>query len=343
MVRRIIGGMFGLATGRGTSYGFLPALAGDVRLLADARSGLYLLLRELRPPALWLPSYLCRALLEPAAALGIPHRFYELSADFGMRTDRWLREVQPGDVVLAIDFFGFPFSRPVLVAAGDAGAVTVRDASQALLSPADRDSDFVLYSPRKFVGVPDGGILRLNFPRGAFPVGLEPAPEQWFQLALRAAELRAEFDAGAATDWYPLFQAGEEAAPTGPFAMSGLAAELLRHAFDYEAIAARRRANYRQLSAALADVALLPELPPEVVPLGFPIRVPGRDELRAALFARQIFPPVHWRLDGVVPNDCQESHTLSRQLLTLPCDQRYDADDMADVIAAVRQSLAPRA
>ena len=43
------------------------------------------------------------------------------------------------------------------------GAWLLEDACQALLSDeVGRFSDFVLYSPRKFLGVPDGGVLVSN-------------------------------------------------------------------------------------------------------------------------------------------------------------------------------------
>jgi hypothetical protein len=38
---------------------------------------------------------------------------------------------------------------------------------------------------------------------------------------------------------------------------------------------------------------------------------------------------VHWRIDGVVPEEHHESYLLSRRILTLICDQRYTICDMA--------------
>ena len=37
---------------------------------------------------------------------------------------------------------------------------------------------------------------------------------------------------------------------------------------------------------------------------------------------------MHWRIEGIVPEDIKESHLLSRRILTLICDQRYTMCDM---------------
>src|SRR5690606_30501079 len=129
-------------------------------------------------------------------------------------------------------------------------------------------------------------------------------------------------------DWFSLFQENDRNGPIGAFAMSELSEMLLRRCFDYDAIAQRRRDNYAALQSSLAHLSLLGGLPPEVVPLGFPIRTSRRDELRQHLFDEQIYPPVHWRIKGVVPEAFVESHQLSDEIMTLPCDQRYGADDM---------------
>ena len=63
---------------------------------------------------------------------------------------------------------------------------------------------------------------------------------------------------------------------------------------------------------------------------GFPCRGAGReaDSILRFLYARQIYPPIHWRLGDSVPPEFAASHRLSASILTLIVDQRYDARDM---------------
>ncbi len=89
----------------------------------------------------------------------------------------------------------------------------------------------------------------------------------------------------------------------------------------------------------LEGVALFRDLPPEVVPLRFSIRVPERDSLRRRLSRPEIYAPVHCPLAGVVPEQCRDSHELSSRIMTLRCDQRYDASDLERVAAAIVTEL----
>ena len=308
----------------------------------NARSALYLLLRAIGPRTVWVPSYLCDTLLLPIKATGATCRFYGLSDRLQLESEQWLAEIRGGDVVIFIDYFGLVFDRGPMKAARARGAWVIEDATHALLSQGvGRDADAVLYSLRKLLGLPDGGILSTGRELRIPVEHMEPPPAEWWLGALRSSVLRACHDAGATTrEWFAAYQAAEAGAPLGPYSMSTLSETLLRHAFDYDAIATKRRDNYHFLAEGLSDLALLGDLPPGAVPVGFPVRIQrGRDELRHALFERDIFPPWHWPLADVVPDEFVASHALSRQVFTLICDQRYGEADMKRQVDAVRHAL----
>jgi hypothetical protein len=196
-------------------------------------------------------------------------------------------------------------------------------------------SDFVLFSLRKWIGVPDGGILRFPESLALGDISMETPTTTWWLKALQATVIRREFDDGLPTrEWFNLFKEAEDGAPTGPYAMSQLARAIFEYSVDYSIIAQRRIDNFRALLERLVNYAVFPEIRPDVVPLGFPVRVGNRDAVRQALFDHQIYPPVHWQIDGVIPPKYEDSHRLARQIMTLPCDQRYgpkDMERMADV------------
>jgi hypothetical protein len=89
----------------------------------------------------------------------------------------------------------------------------------------------------------------------------------------------------------------------------------------------------------LGEFAVFPQLPAKVVPLGFPIRLKNRDQVRQRLFEHQIYPPVHWPLEGIVPDEFRNSHQLAANIMTLPCDQRYDGHDMMRMATLVLEGL----
>lgn len=338
---QIIGGMFALEDASASGGCRPPFMVGDEVLLANARSGFALLLQLLSPGRVWMPSYFCGHTLQLLGGLGTDVAYYGMDRNLSLSSLQWLERVRPDDLVVLVDYFGFPCDVACKRGVKERGAWLLEDACQALLSADVGElADFVLFSPRKFLGVPDGGVLavRNGMPCDAIP--LENPPAAWWSKAFAASGLRREFDLhGGGRHWFELFSEAEAEGPCGAFAMSELSAMLLKQCIDYETIAARRRKNYGILAGELAGVALFPELPAGVVPLGFPVRLKGRDRVRQALFSLGIYPPVHWPIRGVVPEEFADSHLLSGEIMTVPCDQRYCEDDMRRVASALLKEI----
>jgi hypothetical protein len=338
---QLIGGMFGLQATPDSNAGMPPFVTNQTLYLANVRSGIWLLVQQLAPRQIWCPSYLCLAILNAVKDQATRVRYYEVDYDLTIPSLQWLDQVQPGDLVLLIDYFGSSCDSECAVRARERGAWVVEDASQALLSGhVGRYSDFVLFSPRKFVGVPDGGLLCLNGTIHFQDIQLETLPAAWWLKALLASVLRREFDShGGTRSWFELFQTTEPSSPIGRFAMSELSRTLLYNSFDYAQIAQKRIDNYRILADRLGSLALFPCLSDQTVPIGFPIRVRQRDKVRQALFAHEIYPPVHWVIQGAVPEEYSASHKLASEIMTLPCDQRYDQHDMNRMAQLVAEAV----
>ncbi len=155
----IVGGMFGLDVATFGADGPLPSfLSGESMFLANGTSAMALLIRHLRPRRVWLPSYLC-------VALAIAVREEEARRASTRWTTISLCNPRPGsmkfeprDAVVMVDYFGFLSGVEYADAVRARGASLIEDAAQALLSDgAGRQGDFAVFSPRKFLGVPDGG------------------------------------------------------------------------------------------------------------------------------------------------------------------------------------------
>jgi hypothetical protein len=332
----LIGGVFPLQVASSGSPD-PPFLAGGELLFVNARSAVAAVVELTAAERVWVPSYLCDSLYIAVSRPGVQVRFYPVGPGLRLVQSTWVDEVLHGDLVVVIAYFGFRTNESCVASLRERGARVLEDAAQALLTEGvGTGADFVVYSPRKFLGVPDGGILASKAPLDTLSLPLEPPPHDWWSIALSAVTLRREYDRiGGDRRWVDLFQQSETEAPIGPYAMSELSRNLLLNGFDYPEIARKRVENYRVLSERLAELAIFPELPDSAVPLGFPIRLPNRDRVRLRLFREEIYPPVHWRLEGIVPTEYHESHRLADEIMTLPCDQRYDSADMERLSAAV--------
>jgi hypothetical protein len=330
---KIIGGLLGLE---------VPCLSSGSRSVPfsecfrnyflSARCAIYTICQSLKPRTTWLPSYLCGALLEPFDRLNIPIRFYDDGPNFQNGSTNWIDEVKNGDLVLFIHYFGFPNRTFPAEAVKKQGGLIVEDASQGLfVKQLYSESECIIYSPRKFVGVPDGGVV-VHSDTSVLQAGsLEPAPAEWWKSALAATLMRREFDLqGGENVWFQLFREVEETFPVGPYCSSDLARMYIEGGTDYDFIERVRRENYKALLERLAEFALFCELDAETVPLGFPVRLSPavRDRVLDHLYKQNIFTPVHWRIGEIVPVEHVESHLLSQSILTLICDQRYTTSDM---------------
>lgn len=341
MSYKIIGGMFGLEITLEPHWkeSALPRFFSKQHVkLATARSAFRLLEAYHRPKSVWLPSYLCSAVRDAFCEARI--HFYPVGRNLQIGSTEWLNDLVPNDMVVFIDYFGFSLWRDWGAQVRERGAWIVEDACHAMVNGAwCEHSHYVVFSPRKFVGVPDGGIL-LSQGGSWLPEGKLPnPPSDWWIDSVTALVLRAEFDRNCGDRrWFELFRKCESAAPFEPARMSELSIGLLSRCINFEEISSRRRTNYLQLASCLPDLALFPELPAEVVPLGFPIQLADRDRVRHSLFEAQIYPAVHWPLKGVVPNEFAESHQLSQEIMTLPCDQRLRCDDIEIMSTHVRRA-----
>lgn len=328
-MNHIIGGMFGLKIEPDAHCTAPPFLANPHILLSTARSGIAFLVGYLVPNCVWMPSYLCNVILK--AVVGSEVRFYPVDTCLRIASREWMNTLREGDLVLFIDYFGFPTEEEIVQAAKQKQAWVIIDASQGLLSSTAQPlADFILYSPTKYIGVPDGGILVINNPAISIRDQQLPAPpHRWWLRSLRASVLRHEFDQyGGEREWFSIYRQVTREGPTSPCQMSRLSQLLLEHHFDYPSIARRRRDNYTKLLEQLGEYAVFGTLPQRVVPLGFPVRVRNRDHVRHHLFEHNIYPPVHWPVKGLVPDRFQDSHRLSDEIMTLVCDERCTPDDM---------------
>jgi len=353
---RVRGGVFGLVDASAPIVktpapgSFAAALAGRGACIATshARGGLELLVERLDPTTVWLPAYLCDALLTP--------RVRERARFFGVGERLELDEgrigalpIEKDDLFVAIAYFGRAPEVPALDVARSAGARIVLDASGALLTAGlERSADYLLASPRKFVGVPDGGLLVPVGDAPWFEGDVDLAPWPAAARAREAGAARAAFDArggdGEERDWYAAFVEAERAAPDEPRAVDAATPDRLRRV-DWAAVARRRRDNHAVLARAferandLRAQLLHPDLGADAVPLGAFCVFDGeeaRDAARAALYAASIYAPLHWSLDGVVPRSFEAEHDLAARSLTLVCDQRYDERDMIETVETMR-------
>jgi hypothetical protein len=304
--------------------------------LHNARSALNALWTADRPRAAWLPAYVCGDVVQ-AVPQGVSIRYFAVDDELQPDVNRLSSDLRAGDHVLAVDYFGRPPARAFqdLVAARR-DVRWVEDRAQALdCGPAW--GDWLLYSPRKLIGVPDGGILIPTKAVHPLPM-LQTEPLTDFGFIAPSLERFEDPEELQNAGWYERYVHAEATMSPGRFAMSRLSAAILKGA-NVNPHVERRQANYRTLHARLERWSFLKEGQPDFVPLGFPIAVPNAAQLGQRLSQQRIFAARHWKSLPSHPDEHENAHRLAHKLITLPCDYRYTSSDMDLVADAVIEAL----
>lgn len=300
---------------------------GDVALNCGRACLEYLI--ELRSvERIWLPDYLCSSVPALCARCGVEVSTYRVTADFLPAYDF---EVGLGEWLYLVDYFGQLDSEAVRTALEVSDGRLVVDESQGFFREPWVCAD-TLWTCRKWFGVADGAFLHTcdgarldhdlprceSFDKMGFVLGRFERPAGEFFAESKANNTRFVDEPMAA--------------------MSSLTENLLR-AIDYEAVAEARRSNWDMLDVALRGLNLLGGLVKPDVPFMYPLLVEDAGDIRARLAEEGIFIPSLW------PNVLEEcdlsdwAFKYSRDILPLPVDQRYGADDMVRVAEEVKHCI----
>ena len=126
----------------------------DGALLNSGRNALEYVLRSLpNVRMLWVPYYTCKVILEPLEKLNVEYSFYHI--DSRLELDRTI-DLQNGECLLYTNYFGIKDEYVRTLAKRYGSSLIVDNAQAWFAEPIEGVS--TIYSPRKYVGVPDGGI-----------------------------------------------------------------------------------------------------------------------------------------------------------------------------------------
>lgn len=293
----------------------------------SGRNALELILSTLADISrLWIPYYTCEVILEPLEKLEIPYSFYHINCNLELRDDINLKK---GEYLLLTNYFGIK-DHYVEKMASRYGKHLIVDNSQAFFcDPVDGIKTF--YSPRKFVGVPDGGIAII--------------PDNEIDMSVyeqdcsfdRCSHLLKRIDKGA-TEGYSDFKNNSQLLKNQPMSrMSRLTTALLR-SIDFELIKAHRLRNLKFLHENLGDKNQLKcadECLKSSCPMIYPLMTSRSAVLRQKLIGNKIFVATYWPNVKIWSGSESEECSLTERILALPLDQRYSPVSLKKIMASI--------
>jgi hypothetical protein len=317
---RDIGGYFNLElTDQG---GFLH---DDGILLNSCRSALELILISLKEKIrrLWIPFFTCDSVIHPIKRQKIKIEFYSIDE----RLEISNIDFRDGDYILYTNYFGVKdfYINQLVEKYGDR---LIIDNAQSFFSKQILGICTV-YSPRKFVGVPDGGIAYLNE-----NVNIDFPQDESFD---RCRHLLRRYDQRASLG-YADFKSNDAYLETaGIRKMSKLTFSILR-SLNYDLIGKVRRSNFLYMQEKLNIRNNLDlDITSDAVPLVYPFFT-NKCNLHPMLIKSGVFVATYWpNVLDLCNSSCLE-YKLAKNLIPFPIDQRYGRDEMNYMIQIVNSN-----
>lgn len=298
-----------------------------------------------------LPALCCDSMASPFSMNGYEVMFYRLNEDCTADEDDIISKLSDDCVFLYMSYFGIkPLTDSQLTALreGCSLAKFVEDRTHnPLHRTEDKDftADATVISIMKWFSIPDGGLLYSdeNFDD-------EYSSDTLFSdIRTEAMKLKSEYlKTGDSTlkDKFremlskalSLLDLSDES-----YIMTEQSRTLLER-IDYDAILSKRQKNARALYNALQELCAIGKIhfitdTPEDSTIYFPIMVDNRDAVQSVLAQNSVYCPVIWPLPEKAGEICKNSKLISENMLAIPCDQRYDEDDMCIIAKRIKQIL----
>lgn len=303
--------------------------------LRSGRDALMAVAAEYEPRTVLLPALACDSMVLPFEKVGHSVRFYRLYRDYSAVTEDIAAVTEPA-LLLYMNYFGLPaIADETLETLRSRGNfVFIEDRTHDLFCEKSSSfrPDYTIASLRKWLPVPDGGLLWGN-------VSVRIKSDTAFSARrLRAQNMRYEFLHGGEASLKPEYRQifstvsdiidGEKQ----PAYMSAYSFALAQRT-DWAALRETRRENAEALISVLSASPHVTFIQgrPGMSDLYVPFTVPHRDKIQTILSAEGIFNTIIWPLTPEQKRICPVAKFTEENMLAAPCDQRYTPADMLTI------------
>lgn len=292
--------------------------------LNSGRNCLRYLIRARKIKKIWLPKLLCSAISDTCLEENVEISYYSVDNNLHpVLTEIRNRE----DWVYLINFYG-QCSSDEIVSYSKEYKNLIIDNVQAFYTKPIEGLD-TIYTCRKFFGVPDGGYLYTDCTLS----GILQKDESYDRLIFLAGRLER-----SANEFYSEYRENEQRIDELPLRKMSMVTQDLLRGIDYEQIKKDRERNFRYLHEQLKAFNQLELCLPDG-PYMYPLLVKNGVEIRKSLQGKKIYIPTLWPnvLESLTHEETE--YALAKNILPLPCDQRYDLNDMQYLVKEVYKCL----
>lgn len=333
--------LYQITKGKITHNYFMGALC-----LRSGRDALKVVAREFQPTDVLMPALACNSMILPFEMYGHTVKYYKLNKDYSIDIESLYSLIANKNkefIFLYMDYFGnkgitdetlneFKEKYP--------SSILVKDITHNLLKKSDCifKPDFVIASIRKWLNIPDGGLLwtERRIKNTKYGVSLS-----FFETRLEAQCMRNEF-----------LQTGNEVLKCNYRKVFSTVTDIideerlpgLMSAYSYEILKKENLKMIDDIRCRNAEILISElegfEFVQNKAGLGdvyVAILIKNRDTVQKKLASIGIFCTIIWPLNDIQKAACKVAKYTEENILTIYCDQRYTIEDMKYVANCIRR------
>lgn len=301
----------------------------DVARLNTGRAAIWHAFRVTGAKTIWIPYYQCETVRDFLMKKGCAIKYYHQDKNFNPI------DLHPLDdeAVLLVNYYGvMSYDRMKNLSKGYNHVII--DNCQAFFCPPILDA-LTVYSARKFVGVADGSYVIGN--------NADKYVKEYPQCysSDTAVFLLKRIEYGCEGKGYEARTINEERVDTEDIMKMSVLTRAMLDGADYEFNKVRRKENYRLACELYAGVNAIDPTrfyDKETVPMVYPLVVED-DNLLDSLLAVKHFQGHWWKYITKELSEDTYEHWLSRYVIPITIDQRYDESDIKYIYTIVEKSI----
>ncbi len=299
-------------------------LHDDGVLLNSGRNALEFVLMALGDvKCIYVPYYTCDVVLEPIQKLNIPYSFYHINHYLELDDFPSLKN---GEYLMYTNYFGIK-DKYISKLADLYGLRLIIDNAQAWFAEPIKGLN-TIYSPRKYVGLPDGGVAYCT----------KCLDESSFDQDVsfeRCSHLLKRIDLGPSKG-YSDFKENSNQLVGQPIKWMSILTKKMLSSIANEVVLDKRRKNFEFLHSRLknANRFEMPSMDSFACPMVYPYLTDDLS-LRQRLINNMVFVATYWpNVKEWAPKGALERKLMDR-LIPIPCDQRYGEKEMSNIVSLV--------
>lgn len=286
----------------------------------SARAALRAVLESAGIKRVLLPIFICDAVVQSVVDSGAIVERYSL--DDSLYPKDLSNLLSEESVVLYVNYFGLCTESVKRLCSEVPKKQLIIDNSQALFTQPE-DVMATIYSVRKFIGVPDGGLLV------ASDIDIKIPEKEDAESLDRVKHLLLRSAYSARRGYLSYVESEKTLTNTTPLKMSRLTNRIAA-SFDMDLVKRKRRENYLVLAEQLDGLNEHKwSIGGASIPLCYPLLLTRSVErLKNMLIDEGVFIPTYWpEVKSTAGHDSIE-YRLLHHCLYIPCDQRYSTSQM---------------